>query len=191
MPVPRQIPHGKVDTKPVLIPVPSVSDLLCMPVPRQILQKPRLIQNRLSYLYLTFQTCGVYRYPVRSLTARLIQNRFSYLYLMFQTCGVYRYPVRSLRARLIQNRFSYLYPVFQTCGVCRCPVRSLTARWTSCPTTGSGRWRGTRVRTATRWWVCRPECVRGTRRGTGTSLAVNSTTDCWVRRHRPLGVGRC
>ena len=35
--------------------------------------------------------------------------------------------------------------------------------------------------TATRWWDCPPESVRGTRRGTARSLAVNSTTSLCVR----------
>ena len=140
----------------------------------------RCFRPAFSYLCPVFQTC-VLTY------ARCFRPAFSYLCPMFQTCVLrcvadVSDPRSHTYARCFRPAFSYLCPVFQTCGACRYRVRSRTARWTSCRTTGSGRWRATRVRTATRWWGCRPGCVRGTRPGTAMSRAVNSTTGCWVSR---------
>ena len=166
-----------------LIRVPDVSDLLSHTY-------ARCFRPSFSYLCPVFQTCVLIPVPgVSDLCshtyARCFRPAFSYLCPVFQTCVLIPVPgVSDLRshtcARCFRPAFSYLCPVFQTCDACRCRVRSRTARWTSCPTTGSGRWRATRARTATRWWGCRPGCVRGTRPGTAMSRAVNSTTGCWV-----------
>ena len=238
--VPPSDLHGKADYTShlppvfqtcVLIPVACVSDLRCVPVPRQTPHgkvdyiartcawcfRPAVCAGitrshtcpwykLFSYLWPMFQTrVLIPMLGVSDLRSHIcaqcfrpafspmpdVSDLLSHLCPVFQTCvliSVLRCVagVSDLRSHMcslcFRPAFSYLCPVFQTCGACRCRVRSRTARWTSCRTTGSERWRATRVRTATRWWGCRPECVRGTRPGTAMSRAVNSTTGCWVSR---------